>query len=203
MRTADAGSAGERVYRESYECEKNMAADMILTLNGQHFRRHYLLYIIEILHGSDVHYYIGQTGDTHATTARPAFRRLAGHLEDRGRSTENQVYRYLAVKILGFAEASDRDENFQENVKQAVEDYLVESTLKMHIYILQEFPPDIKREVHLLNVRKVTLFENMIINRFITNQKKIGNKKISRIPNGVECPYPEILNRIQTDFFLI
>jgi hypothetical protein len=175
-------------------------ADMILTLEGQHFRRQYLLYIIEITHGDDHHFYIGQTGDHHYITARPAFRRLAGHLDDGGRSTENQVYRYLAEKVLGFSEAGDKSENFNEKTKQAVEDYLVHSTVRMHVYSLQEFPPDIEREAHLTNVRKVRLFEKIVIDLFRKHQKRIANKKLSRIPEGEECPYPEILDRIKNDF---
>jgi len=179
-----------------------MAADMILTIEGKHFRRQYLLYIIEITQGNDKHYYIGQTGDNHATTARPAFRRLAGHLEDRGRSKENQVYRYLAENVLKFSEAANKSENFDEKIKQAVEDYLVHSTIDMHVYSLQEFPPGIEREVHLKNVRKVRLFEKIVIDLFRKHQKKIANKMLSKPPIGVDCPYPEILNRIESDFKL-
>ena len=177
-----------------------MAADMILNLEGQHFRRQYLVYVIEINHGNDYHYYIGQTGDNHATTARPAFRRLAGHLEDRGRSKQNQVYRYLAERVLNYSEASNKTENFNEEIKQAVEDYLVHSTIRMYVYSLQEFPLKIEHEDHLANVRKVRLFEKMVIELFKTNRKNIGNKIISKPPQGTECPYPEILERIKRDF---
>jgi hypothetical protein len=180
-----------------------MTADMILTLEGQHFKRHYLLYVVKITHGNTSHYYIGQTGDTHATTARPAFRRLAGHLEDRGRSKENQVYRYLAETVLGHKEAADKKGNFSENTKQDVEDYLVDSIVKMHVYILQEFPSNINREDHLANVRKVTLFEKMVITLFIMNQKNVANKKSFHIPEGAPCPYPDILKRIKDDFQII
>jgi hypothetical protein len=177
-------------------------ADMILTLEGQHFRRQYLLYIIEIIHGNDKHYYIGQTSDHNYLTARPAFRRLAGHLEDSGRSTQNQVYRYLAASVLEFSEADNKSENFTEKIKQAVEDYLVHSTINMHVYSLQEFPPDIERETHLTNVRKVMLFEKIVIDLFRKQERKIANKKLSRIKEGEECPYPEILKRIRNDFKL-
>lgn len=180
-----------------------MTADMILTLEGKHFRRHYLLYIVEIVHQNEKHYYIGQTGDTHAKTARPAFRRLAGHLRDRGRSTENQVYRYLAERVLGHKEAADKNGNFDEKTKQEVEDYLVDSTVRMHVYILQDFPPDIDHEDHLANVRNVTLFEKMVINLFKANQKKLANKKSFHIPEGATCPYPDILTRIKDDFQII
>jgi hypothetical protein len=174
-------------------------AEMILTLEGKHFKRQYLLYIIEITHGNDKHYYVGQTGDNRYTTARPAFRRLAGHLEDAGKSTQNQIYRYLAVEVLGLAEAKTK---FDEKVKQAVEDYLVKSTVKMYIYPLQPFEPGIEHDQHLKIVRKVTLFEKMVINLFRTNSKRIANKKMTQPPRDVECPYQEILQQIVTDFKL-
>jgi hypothetical protein len=177
-----------------------MPADMLLTLEGQHFRRQYLLYIIEIIHGQDRHYYIGQTGDHNYITARPAFRRLAGHLDDSGRSTENQVYRYLAAKVLKYAAAEDKSENFSEEIKQAVEDYLVHSTVRMHVYSLQEFPQSIEREAHLENVRKVRHFEKMVMELFTEGKKKIANLKISKPSGGRECPYPDILKRIKIDF---
>jgi len=177
-----------------------MVADMILTLEGQHFKRQYLLYIIEIIHGNDRHYYIGQTGDHNYITARPAFRRLAGHLEDIGRSTQNQIYRYLAVRVLGFQEADSKGSNFDEKTKQSVEDFLVTSTIRMHVYSLQEFIPGIEHEKHLKIVREVTLFEQMVIDLFRNHEKRIANKKIIKPLIGKECPYPEILTRINDDF---
>ena len=88
-----------------------------LKLEGQHFKRQYLLYIIEITHGNDKHYYVGQTGDHNYTTARPAFRRLAGHLEDLGGSTQNQIYRFIAEIVLEFSEAGQKNSKFDEKIK--------------------------------------------------------------------------------------
>jgi hypothetical protein len=181
--------------------EKNMEK-MTVTLEGQHFKRKYLLYIIEITHGNDKHYYIGQTGDHNYITARPAFRRLAGHLEDVGRSTQNQIYRYLAAEVSGFPEAAKKDSNFNEKIKQAVEDYLVGSTVKMYVYPLQEFNPQIARDKHLEIVRKVTLFEKMVIDLFQIHSKRIANKKVTRPPKDAECPYFQTLNQIRSDFKL-
>jgi hypothetical protein len=177
-------------------------AEMILTLEGWHFKRQYLLYIIEITHGNDNHYYVGQTGDHNYITARPAFRRLAGHLEDVGRSTQNQIYRYLAVEVLKFPEAAKKDMNFDDEIKQAVEKYLVDSTIRMHVYPLQPFEPSIKRDKHLEIVRKVTLFEKIVISHFMANSKRIANKRVISPPKGAECPYPEILNQIIKEFKL-
>lgn len=83
-------------------------ADFTIELKGEQFRRGYLLYIIEIRHNIDTFYYIGQTGDNHYVTARPAFRRLSGHFEDSGNSTQNQLYKYIASIILGYDEANKK-----------------------------------------------------------------------------------------------
>ena len=76
-------------------------ADIRIELPGAQFRRAYLLYVIEIRHGKEQYFYVGQTGDNNYITARPAFRRLSGHMEDTGQSTQNQVYRYIAADIIG------------------------------------------------------------------------------------------------------
>ena len=177
-------------------------AEMILTLEGKHFKRQYLLYIIEITHGNDKHYYVGQTGDNRYTTARPAFRRLAGHLEDGGRSTQNQIYRYLAVNVLRFSEAAEKGKTFDEKVKQAVEDYLVGSSINMYVYSLQPFIPGIDHSQHLEIVRMVTLLEKNVIGLFLKNKKPIANKKLTPPKRDTECPYPQILKQIVADFNL-
>ena len=177
-------------------------AEMILTLEGKHFQRQYLLYILEITHGNDKYYYVGQTGDNKYTTARPAFRRLAVHLEDVGRSTQNQIYRYLAVEVLDISEAARKDSTFDEKIKQAVEDYLVGSTVKMYVYPLQPFIPGIEHSQHLKIVRKVTLFEKIVINLLLAHSKTIANKIVTPPPRGAECPYPQVLNQIVNSFNL-
>jgi hypothetical protein len=180
-------------------CEIIMV-DIILTLEGRYFKRQYLLYIIEISHGNDKHYYIGQTGDHNVITARPAFRRLAGHLDDQGASTQNQVYRYLAFDVLKFTKPKGKSKKFDEKLKQAVEDYFVGSTIDMNIYILDPFIQGIDRDHHLKMVEKVTHFEKIVIDLFRKHQKKIANKKLSKPLKGKDCPYPEILKRIESDF---
>ena len=173
-----------------------------LTLEGQHFKRQYLLYIIEITNGNDNHFYVGQTGDHNYTTARPAFRRLAGHLEDLGGSTQNQIYRYIAEIVLGFSEAGQKDSKFDEKIKQAVEEFLVNSTITMHVYPLQPFSPGIEKDKHLEIVRRVSLFEKMVITLFRTNKKRIANKKLTLPKKGAVCPYPQIFEEIIADFEL-
>ena len=173
--------------------------DFSIELTGEQFRRAYLLYVIEFCHNKDRYYYIGQTGDKNYITARPAFRRLSGHLEDRGESTQNQVYRYIATKVLGYGEAENR-EAFHEKIKQAVEDFLVGSTIRMHIYKVHLFDPTISRSDHLINVRKISLLERHVIRVFTNSGKSLINKTTIE-PTG-PCPYPRLLTRIKLEFGL-
>ncbi len=139
--------------------------DFSIELAGEQFRRAYLLYVIEVCNNRDRYYYIGQTGDNNYITARPAFRRLSGHLEDSGKSTQNQVYRYIANKILEYREA-DNQEAFSEKIKQGVEGFLVGSIVHMHIYKVHQFDPAISHSDHLINVRKISLLEKHVIKAF-------------------------------------
>jgi hypothetical protein len=156
---------------------------------------------VEIIHDNDEFYYVGQTGDNRDTTARPAFRRLAGHMEDLGTSTQNQIYRFLAVDVLNFSEARQK-KRFDDEVKQAVEDFLANSTVKMYVYHLQPFQPGIEHVQHLAVVRKVTNFERMVIDLLSINSKKIANKKLKKIKKTTACPYPDALDQIIADFKL-
>jgi len=174
-------------------------SDFTFELAGEQFRRAYLLYIIEISHNKDRYYYIGQTGDNHYVTARPAFRRLFGHLEDSGGSTQNQVYNYVATKILGYSKSNSR-EKYSDECKQAVEDFLVDSVVRMRVYNVLPFNPAISRPNHLANVGKVTLLEKYVIKAFTDSGKSLINKDVSA-PIGV-CPYPNHLARIKDEFDL-
>jgi len=174
-------------------------ADIRIELPGAQFRRAYLLYVIEIRHGKEQYFYVGQTGDNNYITARPAFRRLSGHMEDTGQSTQNQVYRYIAAGILGHRVARSKA-SFPERVKQDVEDFLVDSTVLMHIYKVKPFKPDVSRDNHLRDVRDVTLIEKYVMASFLGAGKSLMNKKILK-PIGA-CPYPKLLNRIKSDFSL-
>lgn len=173
--------------------------DFSIELVGEQFRRAYLLYVMEICHNKDRYYYVGQTGDNKYITARPAFRRLSGHLQDTGKSTQNQVYRYIATKILGYGEAENQ-EAFHEKIKQAVEGFLVGSTVRMHIYKVHPFDPAVSRSNHLTNVGKVSLLEKHVIKAFVNSGKSLINKTVIE-PAG-PCPYPRLLTRIKSDFGL-
>lgn len=174
-------------------------ADLLIELPGLQFRRAYLLYVVEICHDEDRYFYVGQTGDNNYITARPAFRRLSGHLDDRGQSTQNQVYRYIAVKILGDEEAESKAA-FSKKIKQAVEDFLVDSTVRMHIYQVHQFNPLASRANHLATLKRVSLLEKFVIRAFANSGKTLMNRTITAPVEA--CPYPELLARIKSDFDL-
>lgn len=173
--------------------------DLLIELPGAQFRRAYLLYVIEVCRDQERYFYIGQTGDNNYITARPAFRRLSGHLDDTGQSTQNQVYRYVAEKILGYEEAESKAA-FTEKVKQAVEDFLVGSTVRMHIYQVHPFDPVVTRANHLTTVKRVSLLEKFVTKAFANSGKSLMNRMITQPVRA--CPYPELLARITSDFGL-
>ncbi len=173
--------------------------DIRIELPGAQFKRAYLLYVIEICHGQERYFYVGQTGDNSYVTARPAFRRLSGHLDDTGQSTQNQVYRYIAADILGHEEATSKTV-FTEKLKQDVEDFLVDSTVLMHIYQVQPFKSGVTRAHHLTAVKAVSLLEKYVIIAFRDSGRPLMNRVISKPTEA--CPYPQLLDQIRSDFGL-
>jgi hypothetical protein len=145
----------------------------------QQFKKSYLLYVVEIEYKEkDRYFYVGQTGDRHHLTARPAFRRLAAHLSDQGSSTENQVYRGIAVKILKKDSAKEKGA-FSTEIKQKVSGFLTNSKIKMHVFPIQDFPEVISGEVHKKHRDSVENIESNVIRMIIElfGDEKILNKK--------------------------
>ena len=173
---------------------------IMLTLDGQVFRRQYLIYVIELTNGGKKYFYVGQTGDRKYTTARPPVRRFMGHLEDVGRSTQNQLYRFVAADILGIEEARRRAA-FTEEVKLRVEDFFVESALHMHVYHLEPFTPGISHVDHTAILKKVEELERHVLKRFRDAGFKLANKNL-HAPKDRVPPYPEVFSRLLCDFSL-
>lgn len=174
-------------------------ADFVIELRGEQFKRGYLIYVIDLDHDTNHYYYIGQTGDRNYVTARPAFRRLSGHFEDRTKSTQNQIYKFIVNNIIAKDE-NGQSQNYDENIKQAVEDFLVDSNISMHIYKVLPFNPGVNSKDHKLNVNEVVQLERNVIRTFINSRKVIMNK--AQIKSTGPCPYPEILRLIKSDFNL-
>lgn len=150
-----------------------------INIEGKQFEKNYLIYIIKISHSKKGNfYYIGQTGDRHYRTARPAFRRLAGHLSDIGQSTENQVYRQIAEKIL--EQKIEKNKKFNDNVKNKVSDFLIDSKINMKVFPIIKFDPKIDQEKHIENRRYVENIEKILIEKMVNKNglERILNKRI-------------------------
>lgn len=150
-----------------------------IELKGNVFKKAYLVYIVEITSNNyGKYFYIGQTGDRNYPTARPAFRRLAGHFSDQGYSTENQIYRQIAVKILGFESAKEK-KTFTEEVKEAVSEFIINSKIEMHVFPIAKFSSNITPDKHKEKRRFTEKIENELINHLIKTfgTEKILNKK--------------------------
>ena len=175
-------------------------SQILITLEGEVFRRQYLVYVIEIIRNGRRYYYVGQTGDRKYTTARPPFRRLMGHFEETGQSTQNQIYRYIATDLLSIPQARQR-ETFTDDIKQQVENFLVTSTVHMHVYPLEPFVPGVTHAQHLAVLQRVEEFERHVIARFYDAHLPLGNRNFHR-PSARDSPYPEVLREIEGDFGL-
>lgn len=149
-------------------------------IDGKQFEQQYLVYIVRLRHSSDtVRYYVGQTGDRHYRTARPAFRRLAAHFEDRGYSTQNQVYRAVAG-MLHKKEFKSRT-RFSNDVKHEVSKYLVESQIDMFVFPIRPFDREVSSDQHKENVRFIEGVEQCTIWALCERHGKdaVLNKRIS------------------------
>ena len=147
-------------------------------IEGKQFEKHYLIYIIRLKYQNKYnHYYIGQTGDRFYRTARPAFRRLAGHLEDKGYSTQNQLYKGIANQILKLE--FEPKKSFPDKVKDAVSQYLEQSEIDMFVFPVMKFDSRSGPSRHRENVRFIENVEKHLIKKFIGcfSAEKVLNKK--------------------------
>ena len=134
------------------------------------FKKSYLIYIIELNHNNEnKYYYIGQTGDRNYITARPPFLRLAGHLNSQKSSTENQIYKGIAEKILKL------NWNKKDELKEKVNDFLIHTIITMSIFSIMDFDNNIDKKGHEENRIKTEEIENELILKFI---EKYGNDNI-------------------------
>lgn len=154
-----------------------------IEIDGKQFQKSYLIYIVELKHRiKGTFFYIGQTGDRNYLTARPAFRRLAGHMSDKGYATDNQVYRQIAVKILNIETASKKCA-FPKETKDKVSNFLNESHIKMHVFPIKDFSRELNQNKHNQNRNYVENLEANIIQEMIEKygEERILNKKILKI----------------------
>jgi hypothetical protein len=172
-----------------------------LTLDGQVFKRQYLIYVIELVNGDRKYFYVGQTGDRRYTTARPPVRRLIGHLDDVGRSTQNQLYRFVAGDILRIEDARKKA-TFTENLKQRVEDFFVQSVVRMHVYQVEPFTPGISHVEHCAIRERVEELERHVLKAFKNAGFSLANRSFPA-PTERVSPYPEVFSQVLGDFSLL
>jgi hypothetical protein len=125
---------------------------------------------------------------------------LIGHLDNLSSSTQNQIYKHIAAKLL---DSRDISSKYTTTEKAIVEEYLSESTLTMHVYLLEEFEYKATDNEHTEKRRIAQLFEKQVIQSFVNNRKKqnLMNKKISICKdNPTTCT--EQFKAIQKDFNL-
>lgn len=150
-----------------------------ITIEGEQFKKSYLIYVIKIhneKHGS--FFYVGQTGDRNYLTARPPFRRLAGHLEDRKKSTQNQLYKGIVEQILEI-DAEGKD-NYSDITKNTVSKFLEKSTIEMLVFSIIDFNELIEKNEHKENVKYIENVEKHLIQKLLQakGSKNVLNKKI-------------------------
>ncbi|RYD56780.1 MAG: hypothetical protein EOP56_10325 [Sphingobacteriales bacterium] len=71
-----------------------------LEISGSMLVPGFSIYLMEVQRGDELpYYYVGMTGDPHYPSARAAFHRIAGHLELREASTQNQLHKAMRDKM--------------------------------------------------------------------------------------------------------
>lgn len=71
-----------------------------INFNASWFKSRYYVYVITVVHGHKIYYYVGQTGDRKYTTARSPFYRLWGHFNpyNSKSGTDSQLIKALFKK---------------------------------------------------------------------------------------------------------
>jgi hypothetical protein len=168
-----------------------------IEIEGRQFKKAYLIYIVKLTSSNlnfGEYYYIGQTGDRNHFTARPAFRRLAGHFSDQGNSTENQIYKAIVSVILN--KNYSKGMPFDPDVKNSVTEFLINSTIEMFVYPIKAFSESDSKEDHETNRKNVEKIETELIHHFIETYGKesVLNKKIPKIVPSKEVFTQEIID---------
>jgi hypothetical protein len=173
---------------------------LIFEIDSKLFKSNYSVYIIEVINNSDRFYYIGQTGDSHYLTARSPLRRLIGHLSDSKASTENQIYKYVAKKILPSEKKESKKYSTEE--KEMIENYFIQSDVKMYSYPLIDFDFHASEDNHQKKTKRIVEFEKQVILLFKDSGKSLINKQIpKKIKNQIE--FTDVYNEIKDRFELI
>ena len=175
-----------------------MLDNFTIKLEGKHFSNSYLVYILRLgINGIDYHY-IGQTGDNNHITARPAFRRLAGHFEDSNTSTQNKIYRFMARE---FIEPVGENKVITREVRSEIEKLLMTTEVEIFVYPLMEFDYRlVVPQIHKEKVKRVKEFEKHVIHWFDQNDYRLINSLRAALVIPMNDLFPEKMEAIKQDF---
>ena len=169
-----------------------------LELRGCHFQQAYLIYIIKLKAKNKDYYYVGQTGDSHYKIARPAFLRLAGHLELRQKSTQNQIVKYICKELI---KEDLESSNHYDKLKYKILEFLSTCHLGMNVYPVYEISNNISKKEHQDKNRMIKEFEKHIIRLFEKNNKELMNKSKPKPKEDLlDSNLINILSKICKDF---
>jgi len=173
---------------------------LTITLEPQHFKRNYLLYVIELVSNNTSQYYIGHTSDQQSVNNKYALIRLAEHFYDINSATGNHIYRYIANKII--EKGKKEDFKITEKIKSKVDLFLSQSKVIMHIYPLLEFD-SVSKDEHKENLKNVRKFKHLILRIFKESKKEMmNNDKTIEFVKYNETQFPKIWEKIKTDFYI-
>ena len=178
---------------------KEMLRNSKITIEGRQLKSVYAVYVIELNHNGDSYFYIGQTGDAHYISARPAFSRIGGHLENTDRSTQNQIYKFIVQKLGISVPVGAND--YSRNDKGKVEHFLSESKITMYIYPLLEFDYMLTRDEHHSRREKILEFEKQVIRLFEGKGKTLINQTRHRPRQALGSVFPDKFTAIEKEFF--
>lgn len=68
--------------------------------NGALLERGFWLYVWKIVHGKDIYFYVGRTGDTSSPNASSPFRRMGMHFDLKPHAKANCVIKHLRQKSI-------------------------------------------------------------------------------------------------------
>lgn len=149
----------------------------LIEVHGNWLTSAYGVYIIEITYNKkDKYYYVGQTGDAKAISARSPFYRIAAHL-GYSKNTQNQVYEGLKEKL----DIKSRKE---------MEDWLANVNLKIHFFKTDDYQfcderegseafKKFKQDKHLPLRRKTLALETALLQTIQDKKYKILNKSFT------------------------
>jgi signal recognition particle GTPase len=174
----------------------------IISLEKKHFERSYGIYILEMIHGNEKLYYIECLNDSLSLSNKLPIKKLSQHLEDSVSARNNKLFKFILNNIIEIGKNPNRI--ITDKHKSQIEDYLIESQIKMHVYPLIRFNfEEATKKTHKENSQKVKNFEKQVIRMFIRADKKLINDEIKdEYVRYDEISFPKIWEQIKIDFYV-